>query len=505
MPSQKGSIKRTKTGCISCRLSKKKCDEVKPKCSLCVKKNVKCIWSSFSQSLNQYIGQNGLGNIDNNLINRDKRTRTGCIQCRKSKKKCDESKPACKRCFSKNIRCEWKQQSRNSTVFQENSMIIKNDLEDLTNSPRIPFAIDTTSMFLFNIFFNMTIKTLVPERAIKIISEITLETFQASKEFRKVVESLSAAFLYNADSFKREIMESMHSDAMSAVIGIGFDVSSLECKLHSVILSIVRTVYIGTDNNKLAKLLKNALDLILQYKPSDIDQKVLLLIESFIYNFSVSVIFTPYDLIEDIDPFIVGDLLRSYFPDIPTEETNPLLDTSLDIFLLVGKVSYIFRKNSEKYEIHYILLDALERQLKFQPMNVMFCSSNLDGFISIPINTKEYLTACACKMLIYDMLQIYDESDIDKIIDDVIFVLKNKENVERELSVCGLWGLFIFGLKLKQELHRKFILNLIENIWKETRNSHYIGNINYLKFAWNQNLGYSVLRDPKYLKSCSLN
>lgn len=49
-------IKRTKNGCLSCRYAKKKCDELKPTCTLCVKKKVACVWSSNKkQSLAQFI------------------------------------------------------------------------------------------------------------------------------------------------------------------------------------------------------------------------------------------------------------------------------------------------------------------------------------------------------------------------------------------------------------------------------------------------------------------
>lgn len=37
-----------------------------------------------------------------------KRSRLGCINCRKRKKKCDEIKPICTGCLNRNIVCEYK-------------------------------------------------------------------------------------------------------------------------------------------------------------------------------------------------------------------------------------------------------------------------------------------------------------------------------------------------------------------------------------------------------------
>src|SRR6478735_276630 len=36
-----------------------------------------------------------------------KRTRSGCLNCRRKKRKCDESRPACGTCRRRNESCEW--------------------------------------------------------------------------------------------------------------------------------------------------------------------------------------------------------------------------------------------------------------------------------------------------------------------------------------------------------------------------------------------------------------
>lgn len=39
------------------------------------------------------------------------RSRGGCVNCKRSKKKCDETKPFCQNCGRRNIKCEGKYQS----------------------------------------------------------------------------------------------------------------------------------------------------------------------------------------------------------------------------------------------------------------------------------------------------------------------------------------------------------------------------------------------------------
>lgn len=47
--SQRRKITRTKTGCLCCRRRKKKCDEAKPGCSGCVRNNLQCVYPHAEQ------------------------------------------------------------------------------------------------------------------------------------------------------------------------------------------------------------------------------------------------------------------------------------------------------------------------------------------------------------------------------------------------------------------------------------------------------------------------
>lgn len=49
-----------------------------------------------------------------------KRTRTGCLCCRRRHKKCDEMKPSCNFCVSKNITCEWPKKGAVFVNYQSN-------------------------------------------------------------------------------------------------------------------------------------------------------------------------------------------------------------------------------------------------------------------------------------------------------------------------------------------------------------------------------------------------
>lgn len=52
---------RSKSGCISCRRKKKKCDEVQPICSLCSKTSSRCEWPT---SEGKFLHKNNKGISD---------------------------------------------------------------------------------------------------------------------------------------------------------------------------------------------------------------------------------------------------------------------------------------------------------------------------------------------------------------------------------------------------------------------------------------------------------
>lgn len=58
----KSTRNRVKTGCLKCREIHKKCDELKPKCLRCVKRNNNCIWPSLSGRFVNKVVSNGTNN-----------------------------------------------------------------------------------------------------------------------------------------------------------------------------------------------------------------------------------------------------------------------------------------------------------------------------------------------------------------------------------------------------------------------------------------------------------
>ncbi len=58
---------------------------------------------------------------------KSKRTRTGCLCCRRRHKKCDELKPSCKFCISKGLKCEWPIKGSIFVNYQSNTTTTPNN------------------------------------------------------------------------------------------------------------------------------------------------------------------------------------------------------------------------------------------------------------------------------------------------------------------------------------------------------------------------------------------
>ncbi|KAH3673199.1 hypothetical protein WICMUC_003817 [Wickerhamomyces mucosus] len=101
-----------------------------------------------------------------------KRTRTGCLCCRRRHKKCDEKKPVCKFCSAKGLQCEWPRKGsifvnyqkdeessdnlNKTIIFDEPQSLGPSYLDEKLKSPI------TNDNFKLDMFNNYTLKKLPP-------------------------------------------------------------------------------------------------------------------------------------------------------------------------------------------------------------------------------------------------------------------------------------------------------------------------------------------------------
>ena len=112
---------RSKSGCVTCRARKVRCDERRPVCLNCERLNLPCT-PSKDQSQTQARRQEPTATAGF----KRKRTFRSCIGCRASKTRCSGDKPVCVRCREKSLQCDyndesepaWKEQLKMTAAIQ---------------------------------------------------------------------------------------------------------------------------------------------------------------------------------------------------------------------------------------------------------------------------------------------------------------------------------------------------------------------------------------------------
>lgn len=92
-------------------------------------------------------------------MTKSKRTRTGCLCCRRRHKKCDEQRPSCKFCESKGIKCEWPIKGSVFVTYKNDTPIIEKEIqvekkEMKISSPKISNVNNINNSFNLNYNYN---------------------------------------------------------------------------------------------------------------------------------------------------------------------------------------------------------------------------------------------------------------------------------------------------------------------------------------------------------------
>ncbi|CZR58866.1 uncharacterized protein PAC_08758 [Phialocephala subalpina] len=108
---------RSRSGCITCRARKVKCDESPGACLNCGRLGVQCAGYSSGPLSKSIRSQLSAKRADPGLTEAGlerKRLRASCQPCRSSKTRCSGDHPACTRCQDKDFKCHYESRERRS-------------------------------------------------------------------------------------------------------------------------------------------------------------------------------------------------------------------------------------------------------------------------------------------------------------------------------------------------------------------------------------------------------
>lgn len=106
--------KRSRTGCLTCRARKIKCDEAAVRCSNCLRAALECVRSanneSFPQSARVELASSAVSNETLTQAGlRRRRVKRSCVPCQLGKRRCGGERPRCGRCLNRSLGCVYEQ------------------------------------------------------------------------------------------------------------------------------------------------------------------------------------------------------------------------------------------------------------------------------------------------------------------------------------------------------------------------------------------------------------
>ncbi|KAE8443607.1 hypothetical protein EG329_001540 [Mollisiaceae sp. DMI_Dod_QoI] len=127
---------RSRSGCITCRARKVKCDEHPGACLNCGRLGVDCAGYSSKPLSKSARSQLRAKKADHTLTEAGlerKRLRSSCRPCRKSKTRCSGDRPTCTRCRDKTLKCHY--DSRKGRSDSPGETLVNDSLDGPQGSP----------------------------------------------------------------------------------------------------------------------------------------------------------------------------------------------------------------------------------------------------------------------------------------------------------------------------------------------------------------------------------
>ncbi|PYH83354.1 hypothetical protein BO82DRAFT_391017 [Aspergillus uvarum CBS 121591] len=138
--------KRVKTGCLTCRARKVKCDETHPVCNNCGNLDVECQWGQgprrqgSTTSLSDQAGRPSAP-----------RTRSGprspaCFTCRYARSRCSKTRPSCTRCAIYGHECSYPETNKGRSLTSSAQSLMQRLRSSHSPSPAISLEDESTTI-----------------------------------------------------------------------------------------------------------------------------------------------------------------------------------------------------------------------------------------------------------------------------------------------------------------------------------------------------------------------
>ncbi|CAG8089353.1 unnamed protein product [Penicillium salamii] len=376
------------------------------------------------------------------------RTRTGCFECRKRRKKCDEQRPSCQRCANVGSACTW------PTITSQ--PMDGRMRENRQWKPRSP-SLKIENEALYTHFATAVMPRLVRPNCPSVYSDQS-HMFQLSQQFPPLMEIMIAIAALDIGNDELAIQHYLHSlrGLQGRIIGAsdtGNDDGLLATTICLCVFENLRT-----DSPPNIGLHAKAAGVLLSqrhpekatqspYQPGVIFQRTC--VESFLYHSTLMMLL---NISLDVTP----DHIPQYLACAPSDEQaapGPVLDESYQFFFMIANVTRLARLSRD--------LDQAERQIwtRLQSDIQQYERTN---DIDDPMKR---LYSCAVRILLLKgdttKNSTHRTSAIQALFDEGLSILKMVD-LQKYLLGYSLWPVTVLGAAAVSKLEQDIINSKIE-------------------------------------------
>ncbi|KAF7627730.1 hypothetical protein COH20_008886 [Aspergillus flavus] len=294
------------------------------------------------------------------------RTRTGCLECRSRRKKCDENRPQCGGCARKGLKCTWP--SPNSQPLDRRRRVTR-PYNMINGIPGIDIRYPTfrpeEHIDMYTHFATVVLPGMVRQNCATEYNDQTYMLHLALEFPPLMAIMIGIAAVYREDETLalESYLFSLHG--LRSRMAHAVDAANEDAILAStILLCVMENLRPGATPN--IGLHATAAGVILSRRSSsglkqvDIFERVC--VESFLYHSTLMMLFEPsLDTLQRVNPTM--DLAR-YFSELPPPTLQPILDASYPFFLLIADVTRLARSirplnNTEIQTYSHLLTNLL--------------------------------------------------------------------------------------------------------------------------------------------------
>ncbi|OGM50925.1 hypothetical protein ABOM_000715 [Aspergillus bombycis] len=270
------------------------------------------------------------------------RTRTGCLECRSRRKKCDEKPPQCGSCAKKNLICTWPSANSQTLDRRRRGAKLGNNMDGNPHTDICGLAFRPEQHIeMYTHFATVVLPCMVRQNC---AAEYNDQTYmlQLALDFpplMAIMIGIAAVYLEDEQLALESYLFSLHG--LRSRMAHCADAAREDTILASTIL--LCNLRPGATPN--IGLHATAAGVILSRRSSsgltqiDLFERVCL--ESFLYHSTLMMLFEPsLDILQRVNPTM--DLAR-YFSDLPPPTSQPILDASYPFVLLIADITRLAR------------------------------------------------------------------------------------------------------------------------------------------------------------------